>query len=262
MHRNPSGLFRGAPIPFGIPGFPRFYLAPDDTGSGAGSGTEQTGAQQQGQGQEKTEVDFFSPAQQAKVQELINQAFGKASGKAEQKAATRIAELEAEIAKLKGGDQGTKDGKETAKGYDEDSVKKLLEGVRGEYEPKLTAATEIIDRLKGHQRNAAIVSAAAKAKAVDPEVVAKLIGDSVGFDEEGRLVVLETSGQPKLNRKAEPMAVEEFVAQYLDERPYLKQAANAGGGGSGTKAAGGGQPPERPKSFADAARQFGQRMSQ
>ncbi len=228
-------------------GTPRFFLdTSGDGGGSAGGGAGPTGTQGQGNtqtgGSTQTGADF-TPEQQAKIQDLINQAFGKGASKAEKEQATRIQQLEAELANLKGGKSGDKTaGDQGAKsGYDQDEIKKLLDGVRGEYEPKLTEANQTIEKLKSGQRNAAVMAAAAVAKAVDPVVVAKLVGDAIGFDGDGRLVVLDASGQPRLNAKAEPMSVDEYVASFLEERPYLKQPSNAGGAGSGTKGAGGSQ---------------------
>lgn len=221
---------------------------------GGGEGGDGGGDGGQGQGDKDKEFEF-TPAQQAKIQELVNQSFGKGAGKAEAKAMARIQELETENAKLKGGDK--KDGKDQPKTYDEATLKQLLDQAKGEFEPKLTAAQQRIEKLMGHQRSAAIVSAAAKHKAIDPDVVAKLVADSVSFDEDGRLVVLDEKGQPRLNQKAEPLAVEDHVKQFLAERPFLAQAANAGGAGSSTKTGGGAQQATtRPKTWNEATARF------
>ncbi len=239
-------------------------LSPDEGGAGGGAGIGNEGGGNAGGGdQGKPKPVEFTPEQQARMQEIINETYGKAFGKAQSDHAAQLKALQDEIAKLKGGKSGGKDEKGgDGKGYGEDDVKKLLDGVRGEYEPKLTAYQQQVEQLRNHQRTAAIVSAAAKAKAVDPEVVAKLIGPDVGFDDEQRLVVLDANGRPRLNHKAEPMSIEEYVTAVLNERPYLRQATNAGGAGSSTQGRPGTTKQDRPKNWAQAEAQLAQAFGQ
>lgn len=210
---------------------------------------EQTGAPSQ----EKQPVEF-THEQQVKLNELINQAHGKAYGKAQKEHSDKIAALEAQIAKLT-----AKPDKTEKQGYDEDAVRKLVDGVRAEYEPQVKGYQDQIGKLMGHQRNAAIVSAAARANAVDPDVVASLMGDRVGFDDEHGLIVIGSNGQPELNSKAAPKSVEEAVREFLDAKPYLKKASNSGGAGSSTQA-GVSKAQGKPRTWAEAAQQLASEM--
>lgn len=204
---------------------------------------EQTGAQSQGQQESVT----FTEAQQAKVQELINEAHGKAMRKAEQKLGTQMAELQSQLEAFKS-EQGNK--KST---FDEEAARKMLADTEAKYQ------AQIAEMLNG-QKTGVLMSAASKANAVNPEVVAKLVGDAVAF-EDGRFVVQE-GGKAKLNKRLEPMTVDEYVADYLEANPYLKKPSNVGGAGSGgAKLPIAGEAPARPRNFNEAAQMFGQRMN-
>lgn len=177
----------------------------------------------------------FTPEQQAKLQELINDAFGKGASKAEKAQAARIQQLEAELAKLKTPKpQDKPQDKPEGKTYTQAELQELLAQRDEEYKPKLTAAEERVTKLLEKERSAAIIGAAAKANAIDPEDVALLVGRFVTHDEDGSVVVLGERGTPRLNAKGESMSVEEFVKSYVDSKPHLKRGSNTPGVGSTT----------------------------
>ena len=212
-------------------GMPRFFLdAPGDGGGSGGAGGSGGGAPQDSKpGAE------FTPEQQAKLQELINDAFGKGASKAEKAQATRIQELEAELAKFKNQKpQDKPEEKPEGKVYTQAEVQELLAKRDEEFKPKLTAAEERVAKLLEKERSAAIIGAAAKANAIDPEDVALLVGRYVAHDEDGNVVVLNERGSTRLNSKGDPMTVEEFVKSFVDTKPHLKRGANTPGVGSTT----------------------------
>lgn len=211
-------------------GMPRFFLdTPGDAGGPQGGGG--------GQGDPKDQKPNgeFTPEQQAKIETLINQAFGKGASKAEKDQAARIKELEAELAKHKTPKpQDKPQEKAEGKTYTQAELQELLAQRDEEYKPKLTAAEERVAKLLEKERSASIIGAAAKANAIDPEDVSLLVGRFVAHDEDGNIVVLNERGTTRLNAKGEPMSVEEFVKSYVDGKPHLKRGANTPGVGSTT----------------------------
>lgn len=184
----------------------------------------------------------FSPEQQAKVNELIDKAHAKALGKAEK----QMSDLRAELEALKADKS-----KKTESTFDEAAAKKLLAETEARYQAQIT-------QMLGTQKSGLLMTAAAKANAVNPEVVAKLVGDSVVY-EDGKWSV-QVDGKTVTNARLEPMTVDEFIAKYLDENPYLKRAANAGGAGSSTRPGGSVTGNERAKTWDQAVAQLAQKL--
>ncbi|MNX56807.1 hypothetical protein D3C86_876100 [compost metagenome] len=256
-------------------GMPRFFhdAAGDGGGSaGGGGGTGAGGAGQGAQGGQGGDGgqgggQGGAPGMIQMTQERFDQIVLDRVNQANRQWEGRYNTLEAELQKLKGGSgsQGGQGGQGGSgdKTYTQADLQQLLAQKDEEYSPKLKAAEDRIASLLEKERSAAIISAAAAAKAVDPQDVALLVGRFVSHDDKGDIVVLNDKGMPRLNGNGDPMTVEEFVKQYVDSKPHLKQAANAGGAGSHTKPGGAPQQQtsQRPKSLRDAARQFGQTMT-
>ncbi len=209
---------------FGMPRF--FHDAPGDGGGPGGGGG--------GDPQDPKPGAEFTPEQQAKLQELINDAFGKGASKAEKAQASKIQQLEAELAKLKTPKpQDKPQDKPEGKVYTQAELQDLLNQKDQEYKPKLTAAEERVAKLLDKERLASIISAAAKANAIDPDDVALLVGRFVTHDDDGKVIVLNEHGNAaRLNSKGDPMSVEEFVKSFVDGKPHLKRGANTPGVGS------------------------------
>ncbi len=133
----------------------------------------------------------FLPEQQARVQELIDEAYRKAYSKAQ---------------KTKGGSE---------------EVEKL----RGE-----------VDRLKEERKLSSLLRAISRHNVVDAEEVAELVKGRVRMDEDGAARVIGESGAVKINTAGQPMSIEEFVSEWLGERPHhLRAAVGMGAGSQGAR---------------------------
>lgn len=230
----------------------------DGVAAGAtGTPAAQTGDQNQG-GNTPKPVEFSSE-QQAKLQELMDASYARGAGKAEKEWSKKFADLEARIPGAKPAEPKPKDVEKT---YSQTEVQELLQESLKEPESKTKAAEARIGQLLEKDRTSAIVTAAARAKAIDPEDIATLAGRFVAHDEDGALVVLNEKGQPRLNAKGEPMTVDEFVKQFVDSKPHLKQGTGIAGAGSGSgNGVSKGATPTRAKSFDDAANQFAKALA-
>ncbi len=133
---------------------------------------------------------IFSPEQQGRVQELIDDAYTRAYAKALR---TR----------------GPSD--------DADRLKKE------------------VDALKHEKKSAALLRSISRHNVVDAEEVCELLKEKVRLDEDGFKVVHQ-SGGVVINSAGQAMGIDEFVGQWLGERPHhLRSGAGAGAGSQGAR---------------------------
>ena len=80
----------------------------------------------------------------------------------------------------------------------------------------------------------ALVNAASKHRAVNPEHVASLMKANIRLGQNGVAEVLDADGQVRYNTEtAMPVTIDEAVAEFLTENAYFRSAAPAGAGTSG-----------------------------
>lgn len=82
----------------------------------------------------------------------------------------------------------------------------------------------------------ALLNAASKHKAVNPEHVATLLKDRVRLSEAGQVEVLDSDGNVRYDTdQAHPLTVDQAVEEFLATNNYFKSAAPAGSGSTGNK---------------------------
>lgn len=204
------------------------YLSPDD-GGGAGGGSDD----------KTTEEPDFTPGQHVKVNEIAAKARreGEAKGKKDAEktifGAFDVASLDDLRAKLDAPAERDK-GK-----LDEQLVKRdaewksKLDAALKERDDARTGADQVRRDYQHKERHAALVNAAAKVKAIDPQIVAQLTADGIDFADDGSLFV-KGDGAPRINAKGNPMSLDEFVSAYVAERQFLVQGSGTQGAGSTT----------------------------
>jgi hypothetical protein len=99
-------------------------------------------------------------------------------------------------------------------------------------ENELQQRQKMIEMLLAERKRQALEVAASKAGAIDPMIVAKLLGDYVAEDEQLALYVKSEKGGKRLTEKGDPMSVEEFVVEWLNKNPYLLRPEVRAGGGA------------------------------
>ncbi len=129
----------------------------------------------------------FTPEQQRRVQELIDESYRKAFAKAQRN-----------------------------RGASED-----VDGLRRE-----------IEGLKEEKKRLALLKAVSRYNVVDGEEIVKLLEDRVRMDDEGNIVVVNSSGSAKINDAGYPVGMDEFLSNWLSERPHHLRSTSAPGAGS------------------------------
>ncbi len=93
-----------------------------------------------------------------------------------------------------------------------------------------------IEGLKEEKKKLALLKAVSKYNVVDGEEIVKLLDDRVRMDDEGHVTVVNSSGSAKINDSGYPVAMDDFISQWLSERPH--HLRSAGGAGAGSHGAG------------------------
>lgn len=130
---------------------------------------------------------------------------------------------------------------------------------RGEFESILKQTVEKKDQeisaykaqLEQTLVDGALLSAAAKNNAVNPDQVSQLLRSSVSLSEEGTVEVFDKNGTPRYNDNGELLSVDDLVADFLTANPHFVKASQGGAGSSGS--AGGST--SKPLSYSEMLKQ-------
>ena len=119
--------------------------------------------------------------------------------------------------------------------YTADDLQKVLDERDRVHGDKVKEMQTSLTALQNAKKDSAIVSAASKAKAIDPEIVLRMVRDSIALDETGNLSVIDSNGSPRLSpKRGQDMTIDELIEEFLSDKPYLRTGSNTGGTGSNT----------------------------
>lgn len=198
-----------------------------------GSGVTETGIKDKkavSDGGGNTEKVAFTPEQQGKVQELIDDAYRKAFAKAAKSGGDtgEADKLKAELDEMKKS-MAQKAAQEGVQ-VDIEEMKKKNQSLADELE-KERAEKTVIKQLEKERSIAFALSKHDIVQRSMPEV-AELIQRHIVLDETGNLAIKGESGAPKVNSAGQPMTVDEFISSWLEDRPYYLRASSSQGAGS------------------------------
>lgn len=98
-------------------------------------------------------------------------------------------------------------------------------------EKSATKISTLTDELTKIKVDGALLNAASKHKAVNPEQVVKLVRDQVKMSETGQVEIVDPkSGNTRYNEAGEPLDVESAVSDWLKANPHFVQAGPTGSG--------------------------------
>jgi DNA repair exonuclease SbcCD ATPase subunit len=190
----------------------------------------------------------FTDEQQARVNELIQEAMGRAGAQHRQtaqefqtkyeQATNDLSALRSELDQLKANPPkpGNKE--------DEKDYKLEVERLRTEFEQKTQdfkklaeqkdqEAKQAKDVLQNVRKQVAMQSAATKLPFVNVDVVTKLTQDSIKWDDSReRFVVVNDNGTERMNAAFEPMSLDEYYTEFAAKNPYLVRGDIKPGSGS------------------------------
>jgi len=126
---------------------------------------------------------------------------------------------------------------------------------KGEFESILKQTVEKKDleiatykqRLETTQIDGALLAAASRFNAVEPEQVSQLLRNNLKLTDDGSVEVLDSNGTVRYNDKADPLSILEYVGDFLTANPHFVRASS---GGAGTQGNAGGST-QKPQSVAD-----------
>jgi len=126
---------------------------------------------------------------------------------------------------------------------------------KGEFESILKQTVEKKDleiatykqRLETTQIDGALLAAASRFNAVEPEQVSQLLRNNLKLTDDGSVEVLDSNGTVRYNDKADPLSISEYVGDFLTANPHHVRAS---AGGAGTQGNAGGST-QKPQSVAD-----------
>jgi hypothetical protein len=96
-----------------------------------------------------------------------------------------------------------------------------------------------VEALMQEKKAAALLRAISRHNVVDAEEVAELLRERVRIDGDGGLGVAGRSGGVMINASGQPMTLDEYVANWLSERPHhLRQTGMPGAGSQGARFSG------------------------
>jgi len=110
---------------------------------------------------------------------------------------------------------------------------------KGEFEQILKTQAEkaqskistLTDELTKIKVDGALLNAASKHKAVNPDQVVRLVRDQVKMSEAGQVEIVDPkTGQTKYTEAGEPLDVESAVSDWLKSNPHFVQAGPTGSG--------------------------------
>ena len=105
---------------------------------------------------------------------------------------------------------------------------KILKEQAEKAQSKISTLTEELTKIKV---DGALLNAASKHKAVNPEQVVKLVRDQVKMSETGQVEIVDPkTGNTRYTEAGEPLDVENAVSDWLKANPHFVQAGPTGSG--------------------------------
>lgn len=203
----------------------------------------------------ESEVVEFTPAQQAKLDEIIKKSMGRAASETRQELATekaKVTKLEADLRQALEDVKTARTPKEVkdAKGEVAELQAKIdemlnartattseLEGLRKQLQDSKADGDKAKAEALNQKKLNKITQAATKEDFVNLNVVMRLTEDNIKWNEaEGKWIVLNDEGQPRMNAAYDPMTVEEFYQDFATKNPYLVKGSVVTGTGQGGSA--------------------------
>jgi hypothetical protein len=180
--------------------------------------TEDTGASASGQTNESQVED-----QRMFTQEEVDKLIGKRVAQVNQKyQGVDIEEYKA----LK----GLKEQVEEEQLIKKQDFEGLLKKQKEKSDTEINSLRSELERIKV---DGALINAASKAKAVNPDHVAQLLRGSIKMNTDGSVQVVDGEGNARYTDSADPMSLDNLVEEFLSSHQYFRAAGPSGTGSKG-----------------------------
>lgn len=188
-------------------------------------------------GEAKDKV-VYTPEQQQHTQKLIDDAYRKSGRKWDGEKAEITADFAKKMDDLRKEVEVANNKKPTSpEGVEEHQ--KVIETLQATIEEQNKVAEAKNESLRNKEKVNILFSAVGKQDVIDPQEVVSLLSSRMDTDDDGNVFVKGEGGSPKLNQHGEVQNVEEFVLEWLSERPHHLRGSNGGAGSLGGHGGGG-----------------------
>lgn len=118
---------------------------------------------------------------------------------------------------------------------EEQLIKKQdFDGLLKKQKEKSTAEINSLrSELENIKVDGALINAASKASAVNPDHVAQLLRGSIKMDVDGSVKVVDGEGNARYTDSADPMSLDQLVEEFLSSHQYFRAAGPSGTGSTG-----------------------------
>ena len=122
--------------------------------------------------------------------------------------------------------------KESRDAVEKEKIKKgefeqILKEKSEEYGKKITG---LENELKDIKINRALLSAASKNRAINPDQVVSLLQSNMRLNDTGNVEILDKNGITRYNNKGELLTTDELVQEFLTQNPHFVTATASGSG--------------------------------
>ena len=126
---------------------------------------------------------------------------------------------------------------EKQKEIDKGNFEKVLKDTVDKHKEEISSLKSQLHNTKVDE---AIVNAASKHNAINPEQVKTLVKPSVKLNKDSDIEILDANNQKRYNADGNPLSVDSAVEEFLTKNPHFQRAGQSGSGSEGK--IGGGKP--------------------
>ena len=124
----------------------------------------------------------------------------------------------------------SQDEAEKKRDIDKGNFEKVLKDAADKHKEEVSSLKKQVHNMKVDE---AIVNAASKHNAVDPEQVMTLVKPTVRINKDSDIEITDANNQKRYNADGKPLSVESAVKEFLTNNPHFQRAGQSGSGSEG-----------------------------
>ena len=124
----------------------------------------------------------------------------------------------------------SQDEAEKKRDIDKGNFEKVLKDAADKHKEEVSSLKKQVHNMKVDE---AIVNAASKHNAVDPEQVMTLVKPTVRINKDSDIEITDANNQKRYNADGKPLSVDYAVKEFLTNNPHFQRAGQSGSGSEG-----------------------------